>query len=54
MEVVGWVALVLLALVIAFVLFMGVRSIPDIRRYRRIRNMYWRRCRITLAVTPAS
>lgn len=39
MAVVGWIALVLLALVIVFGLYVGVRSIPDLTRYRRIRNM---------------
>lgn len=39
MAVVGIVALVLVALVILGGLFIGLRSIPDIRRYRRIRNM---------------
>lgn len=39
MAVVGIVALVLVALVVLGGLFIGLRSIPDIRRYRKIRNM---------------
>lgn len=37
--VVGWIALVLIALIIIVGLYVFFRSIPDIRRYRRIRNM---------------
>jgi len=33
------VALCLLALVVLLGLVVGVRSIPDIRRYKRMRNM---------------
>ncbi len=39
MAVVGWIALVLIALIIIVGLYVFFRSIPDIRRYRRIRNM---------------
>ncbi len=39
MEIVGLVALILVALVVVLVLFMTIRSIPDIRRYLKIRHM---------------
>ncbi|WP_372510916.1 DUF6893 family small protein [Mycobacterium angelicum] len=39
MEVLGWVFLVILALVVAAALVMGLISIPDARRYLRLRRM---------------
>jgi hypothetical protein len=39
MATVGLVALILVGIVILTGLYLGVRSIPDIRRYRRIRRM---------------
>lgn len=39
METVGVIALVVVALVVLFVLVTALLSIPDMRRYRRIRNM---------------
>ena len=39
MAIIGIVALCLLALVVLLGLVVGVRSIPDIRRYKRMRNM---------------
>jgi len=38
-EYVGIVTLVVLGLIILVALFVGLRSIPDIRRYKKIRNM---------------
>jgi hypothetical protein len=35
----GVIALVLIILVVAFVLVVGIRSIPDIRRYLKMRSM---------------
>lgn len=39
MEVVGWIAVVLAAMVAVFAVLLGVRSIPDARRYMKIRRM---------------
>ncbi|MDX6585438.1 MAG: hypothetical protein QOI10_4622 [Solirubrobacterales bacterium] len=39
MNIVGIVALVVLALLVIGFLFMFLRSIPDMARYRRIRHM---------------
>ncbi|WP_372516811.1 DUF6893 family small protein [Mycobacterium szulgai] len=39
MEVLGWVFLVILGLVVAAALVMGLISIPDARRYLRLRRM---------------
>lgn len=39
MEYVGIVFLVLLAIVVLVAVFVGLRSIPDIRRYMKIRSM---------------
>jgi uncharacterized protein HemY len=39
MEYVGIVTLLVLGLVVLVALFVGLRSIPDIQRYRKIRNM---------------
>jgi len=38
-EYVGWVTLAVLAIIVLVALYVGLRSIPDIRRYRKIRNM---------------
>lgn len=39
MQTVGMIAIVLVAAVAAFGLIVGVRSIPDVRRYMKIRRM---------------
>ena len=39
MEVVGWVAVVLAAIVALLAVMLGLRSIPDARRYMKIRRM---------------
>lgn len=39
MEVVGWVAVVLVATIALFAVVLGIRSIPDARRYLKIRRM---------------
>lgn len=39
MAIVGLIALIIVALVVLIGLYVGVRSIPDIRRYRKIRSM---------------
>jgi hypothetical protein len=38
-DVVGWVATGVVAVVVVTGVLVGVRSIPDVRRYLRIRNM---------------
>lgn len=39
MAIIGWIALIIVALVVLLALYVGIRSIPDVRRYLRIRNM---------------
>lgn len=39
MEIVGEVTLVVLAVVVLIVAYLALRSIPDVRRYLRIRKM---------------
>lgn len=39
METLGVIFLVLIAVIVLAVLFVLLRSIPDIRRYQRMRNM---------------
>jgi hypothetical protein len=39
MDVVGWVATAVVGVIVVGGLYVGVRSIPDMRRYLRIRNM---------------
>lgn len=39
MAVVGWIAVIVVALLVLFALIMLATSMPDLRRYRRIRNM---------------
>jgi len=39
MAVVGWIAVIVAALIVLFALIMLAASMPDLRRYRRIRNM---------------
>jgi hypothetical protein len=39
MEVVGWVAVVIAALIALAAVFLGLRSIPDAMRYMKIRRM---------------
>jgi hypothetical protein len=39
MSVVGVIALVIVGIGILIALFVGFRSVPDIRRYRRVRRL---------------
>jgi hypothetical protein len=39
MEVIGWLATGVVAVVIVGGVVVGLRSIPDVRRYMKIRNM---------------
>lgn len=39
MDIVGWVATGVVGVIVVGGIFIGVRSIPDVRRYLRIRNM---------------
>ena len=39
MAVVGIIALVIVGIAILIALFVGFRSVPDIRRYRRVRRL---------------
>ena len=39
MEVVGWVAIIIAAVVALLAAMLGLRSIPDARRYMKIRRM---------------
>ena len=39
MEVLGWVFLGLLALVVLFALYMLLTSLPEVRRYSKVRQM---------------
>ena len=39
MEVVGWVAVAIAALVVLIAVILGIRSAPDAMRYMRIRRM---------------
>lgn len=39
MDVIGWVATGVVAVVVVGGLVVGLRSIPDVRRYMKIRNM---------------
>lgn len=39
MEVVGWVAVAIAAVVVLMAALIGIRSIPDARRYLKIRRM---------------
>jgi hypothetical protein len=39
MAVVGWIAIVVVALIVLVGLGFVAASLPDLRRYRRIRNM---------------
>lgn len=39
MEVVGWVATVIVALLLMVGLVIGVRSLPDVQRYLKMRQM---------------
>jgi Family of unknown function (DUF6893) len=39
MDTVGWVATGIVGVLVVGSLYIGVRSIPDMRRYLRIRNM---------------
>ncbi|MGA5539215.1 DUF6893 family small protein [Mycolicibacterium nivoides] len=39
MEVVGWIAVIAVATVVAAGVVIGVRSIPDARRYLKMRRM---------------
>jgi hypothetical protein len=39
MQVVGWIAVLLMAIVALFAVALGLRSIPDARRYLKMRRM---------------
>jgi hypothetical protein len=39
MDVVGWVATGVVAVVVVGGLVIGLRSVPDVRRYMKMRNM---------------
>jgi hypothetical protein len=39
MQVVGWIAVVLTAIIALFAVMLGLRSIPDARRYLKMRRM---------------
>jgi hypothetical protein len=39
MDVVGWIATGVVAVVVAAGVVVGLRSIPDVRRYVKMRNM---------------
>lgn len=39
MEVVGWVAVIVVAAIALFAVALGIRSIPDVQRYLKIRRM---------------
>jgi hypothetical protein len=39
MDVIGWVATGVVAVVVVGGVVIGLRSIPDVRRYMKIRNM---------------
>ncbi|WP_109784434.1 DUF6893 family small protein [Mycolicibacterium brisbanense] len=39
MEVVGWIAVVIVAAVVAVAAVLGLRSIPDAQRYLKMRRM---------------
>jgi hypothetical protein len=39
MEVVGWIAIVIAAIVVLIGVMLGLRSIPDAMRYMKIRRM---------------
>jgi len=39
MDVVGWVATGVIAVVVVGGVLIGLRSIPDVRRYMKMRNM---------------
>ena len=39
MEIVGWIAVVIAALIALVAIVLGVRSVPDAMRYMKIRRM---------------
>jgi hypothetical protein len=39
MEILGWVFIAILAVIALFAVALGLRSIPDARRYLKIRHM---------------
>jgi uncharacterized membrane protein len=39
MEVLGWIFIAIIAVVVAVALVLGVASLPDARRYLRLRRM---------------
>lgn len=39
MDTVGWIATIIVALIVAAGVVIGVRSIPDVQRYMRMRHM---------------
>jgi hypothetical protein len=39
MQVVGWIAVIITAIVAMFAILLGLRSIPDAKRYLKMRRM---------------
>jgi len=39
MDVIGWIATIVVALIVLAGVVIGVRSIPDVQRYLRMRHM---------------
>ena len=39
MDVIGWIATGVVAVVVVGAVLVGVRSVPDMRRYMKMRNM---------------
>jgi hypothetical protein len=39
MDVIGWIATIVVALIVLAGVVIGVRSIPDVQRYMRMRHM---------------
>jgi len=39
MDVIGWIATIIVALIVLAGVVIGVRSIPDVQRYIRMRHM---------------
>ena len=39
MDVIGWIATIIVALIVLAGVVIGVRSIPDVQRYMRMRHM---------------
>jgi len=41
MEILGWIFIGIIALVVAVAVGMGVVSLPDARRYLKLRRTFW-------------